>query len=112
MRDEAIRFDDLARAVGQELAGIQRQYGFKLFQKQSLQSVMSDVIIPTYGMLAVLVRAVGVSQSEVTPQQSVELATAVLAMRRLEAEATIALAALRRGADDDTSALVEAVLAN
>lgn len=111
LREEAAKFDDLVREVGLGLANIQKQYGFKLFQRQPLQSVMADVIIPTYGMMAVLVRAAGAVRDDDTPQGSVELATAKLASRRLESEARAALVNMRRGADDDALALADAVLA-
>jgi len=110
LRADAGRFDDLVRAFGQELVGVQRRYGFKLFQKQSLQAVMSDVIIPTYGMLAVLVRAAGVLQSEGASESSAEIATAVLAARRLEAEARAALSVMGRGVDEEAILLANAVL--
>jgi hypothetical protein len=72
---------------------------------------MADVIIPTYGMMAVLVRAAGAVRDDDTPHGSVELATAKLAARRLESEARAALVNMRRGADDDALALADAVLA-
>ncbi len=111
LREDAERFDTLVRELGQGLAEIQKKYGFKLFQKQPLQAVMSDAIIPTYGMLAVLVRAAGAVKNDDTTGTSTQLATAKLAATRLEAEARAALALMARGADDEALALADAVLA-
>ncbi|HNZ24314.1 MAG TPA: acyl-CoA dehydrogenase family protein [Polyangiaceae bacterium] len=111
LRTEAERFDEMLREVGVCLASIQKQYGFKLFQRQSLQSVMADAIMATYGMMAVLVRAAASVQDQDTPETCVELATAKLACKRLESEARLALQTMTRGADDEALTLANAVLA-
>lgn len=111
LREVATSFDELVGEVGRGLADIQKKYGFKLFQRQPLQAVMSDAIIPTYGMMAVIVRAAGSVSDDDTIETSVELATALLAARRMEAEALASLVAMRRGAIDADQTLANAVLA-
>ena len=111
LKQAAGTFDTLLGEVGASVAEIQKKYGFKLFERQALQSVMSDTLIPTYAMLAVLLRASGRIRNDATPETSRELATALLACQRLEAESRASLAIMRRGADDASLALADAVLA-
>ncbi|MCL2822943.1 MAG: acyl-CoA dehydrogenase family protein [Polyangiaceae bacterium] len=109
LRVSAGRFDELLARLGQELAVVQRKHGFKLFQKQCLQSVMAEVIIPLYGMLAVLLRAMGVVVGDSSAAESAEVATALLSLRRLELEAIAALSVLC-GEDEGAAGLVDRVL--
>ena len=111
LRELGTEFDALAGEVGRGLADIQKKYGFKLFQRQPLQSVMSDTIIPTYAMMAVLIRAAGSTRDQDTPSDCVELATATLAAKRMHAEARSFLAQMRKGADEEALTLANAVLA-
>lgn len=110
LRALGTEFDALAGDVGRGLADIQKKYGFKLFQRQPLQAVMADTIIPTYAMMAVLIRAGGAVRDQDTAESSVELATATLAAKRLLADARASLAVMRQGADDEALALANAVL--
>ncbi len=110
LQQEAKKFDALMRDLGAGLAAIQKKYGFRLFQKQPLQVVMADAIIPTYAMMAVLIHASGSIDDDSTAKTSVELATAMLAAKRLETEARTALALMVQGADDAALDLADAVL--
>jgi len=110
LRESASRFDVLLAEVGAAVADIQKKYGFKLFERQGLQSVMSDTLIPTYGMLAVLLNATARVKSDAAPDTSRELATALLACQRLERQARASLPVMLRGADDAALALADAVL--
>ncbi len=112
LRDAAESFDRLLASVGEALARVRKTHGFKLFDRQSLQSAMADVMIPTYAMLAVLLRASGSVPSGATPQTSRELAVASYALDRLERQARAAFAVMDRVNENPDVDKVEAVLAD
>lgn len=111
LKEAARGFDRLLAKVGEGLARIRKTHGFKLFDRQSLQSAMADVMIPTYAMMAALLRASGSVPGDATRQTSRELATALYAMERLEHQAEAALVVMERVSAAPGTDKVEAVLA-
>ncbi len=111
LREAAEAFDRLLAKLGEALARIRKTHGFKLFERQSLQSAMADVMIPTYAMLAVLLRASGSVPPGATPQTSRELAIALYATERLEHQAEAAFTVMNRVDASPGLDKIEAVLA-
>ncbi len=112
LREAAASFDVTLGVVGQTLAAIRKTHGFRLFDRQALQSAMADVMIPAYSMLAVLLRASGTVPDTATRATHRELATALLAVEGLEVQCRAALEALKRVEADPGVEKVDAVLAD
>lgn len=103
LKPSADAFDRLVGEFVQRLIGIRATYGFKLFERQALQSIMADGLIDLYAMMATLIRASGSASSA-------ELAMAKLACSRLRDSVSQHLRCLEHGADAAGEALFGVVL--
>jgi alkylation response protein AidB-like acyl-CoA dehydrogenase len=108
LAEAASRFDAVAHELGVTLLEIRKRLAFRLFQRQVVQALMADAIIAVYGMLAVLLRALG--RAKKSGCSEVGLALPELACRRLEGRARRALDLLRVSEDPGLGRLVDDAL--
>ncbi len=110
LADDARVFDELLQPIVEEIARIQKAYGFKLYEKQSLQSHMADAIISAYSSLAVMVRASAVARQPESVETTRELAIASYASQRCARKMRSALERMREAPYDREVAAIQAIV--
>lgn len=106
---EAQLVDDTCARVCQQLVAIKRKHGFKLFERQCLQSHMADAIIGAYAMMAVVLRTAHHARLDEQGASSV-IATARLAVAELAQKAQAALDGMQQAEQPSRGEWVETIL--
>ena len=100
----AARADRMLGEVLETVAAVRKRHGFRLFERQVLQSHLADALIEALAAVACVLRAAGASP------ESVELATAELAIERVAGRAARALSGVEQAGQERWQGLADRIV--